>query len=1060
MGSAPCNLFCCTKPSIAIPKSDIFVPQINIDIIQNTKNVETNVVTNFLDRSSRNKLLCNRQTTEKFLQEKHKIRNSFTIGGRTKKVKISLVPENENGKKNSDKNNVRYSLNGSKKNLYKIKRNSKVSKKNIHNKSSKKNNNNNLVNNNNNNSKSENNNNNDNNNEGEKSNYELSEHSFSKSEEVNIFNIFLNHNLFNRINKEILLSSLKQLKEISIEKDSVIFKEGDIGTCIFVIISGEVEISSNKSKEKIILNQGSIFGELAVMKHNFKRKYTAVALTDLSIFTLDRIFLEKIKSDFIERNPFNFELFNYLSDEQKENLELLVNTVEFKQNQKINDLKGLYWIQKGSISLNDSSGKEKDIYDKGEFIGILRYIYNYYKSNNISNTSQEEKTERNFYTSAILGENAINNDINIDIIAKEDTICKVLPDMAFIEVFGLNYKSQLFIPFFEKTVSQNKYFKNIFEESNNLKEVISLFHLKEYKNNDMLSSALPDDIPKKIIIIIEGQACIYNSNEEKIIIAPSQIIGEGVILGEEQKNIIVESNHLISLECSWDIFKEKINFIGNTLEKWINSLNSIYFFRGLPIYKLVDIAKNIKIKKYKGGDKIIKKGEKVENVYFLYEGTVLFEIDDEIIQELHINNSFGEIFIFNGKPAFGEISVPEKKEKGIQNACIIYRITKNYFFELLSDPLLNSRTKKKLCLEDSEIFPKSLYYIATFHKGSTSNIYLVHNKIYVYILKAIYIQTFYQASAFEGKSVRNVLNEKDASKLLDNSFLVKYVKTLKSENWCFFISEFINGILLSEYIRMFKPFNNIEITLFYSACFMIMLEALQNIGIIHRDIKQNNIIIEKNGYPKLIDFSCCKKVLNEKTSTLIGTPHFMAPEILKGKKYSYSCDYWSVGVLIYYLFYGDYPFGNNTSQPVDIYKEIINKEIEFRDCKKSEFYENELSLQKFISSLLDKNENTRTNDLNQVKNFEFFKNVDFDKIKRQEIKSPFIPEVVKFNYKKELKNCSKPFTNFIEEEKIENIMLNKLNKKSGKMIYNNEIENINERNFNYQINLMKWFEKF
>ena len=304
------------------------------------------------------------------------------------------------------------------------------------------------------------------------------------------------------------------------------------------------------------------------------------------------------------------------------------------------------------------------------------------------------------------------------------------------------------------------------------------------------------------------------------------------------------------------------------------------------------------------------------------------------------------------------------------------------------------------------------------------------------------------------------MNEKEASKLLDNPFLIKYVKTLKNENWCFFISEFINGILLSEYIRMFKPFNNIEITRFYSACFMIMLEALQNVGLIHRDIKQNNIMIEKSGYPRLIDFSCCKKILNGKTSTLIGTPYFMAPEILKGKKYSYSCDYWSVGVLIYYLFYGDYPFGNNTSQPVDIYKEIINKEIEFRDCKKSEFYESELSLQKFISSLLDKNEDSRINNLNQVKNFDFFKNVDFDKIKRQEIKSPFIPEVVKFNYKKELKNCSKPFVNFIEEEKTENILLSKLNKRTSKLLFNNENDKINETNFNYQINLMKWFEKF
>ena len=117
MGSAPCNLFCCTKPSIALPKSDIFVPQINIDIIQNTKNLETNVVTSIIEKAPLNKFPANRQTTEKALQEKHKIRNSLTMGGRPKKVKISLVQENDNEKKNSDKNNVRYSLNDSKKEI-------------------------------------------------------------------------------------------------------------------------------------------------------------------------------------------------------------------------------------------------------------------------------------------------------------------------------------------------------------------------------------------------------------------------------------------------------------------------------------------------------------------------------------------------------------------------------------------------------------------------------------------------------------------------------------------------------------------------------------------------------------------------------------------------------------------------------------------------------------------------------------------------------------------------------------------------------------------------------
>ena len=829
MGSAPCNLFCCTKPSIALPKSDIFVPQINIDIIQNTKNIETNVITNIIDKSSGKMIKPNRQTTEKNIREYRGIRNSLTVGGKNK-IKISLTfgSLKDKRKKNSDKNNNKYTLNSSKKeekrknsilhksktkiiNIKQLKKNNKFRDE--------------L--------------------EQEAPKYEISEHSLTQKEEINIYNIILSHHLFNIKEKEAILLSLKQLKEINIQKDSIIFNEGDIGSCIFFIISGTVEIFSKNSKEKIILNQGSVFGELALYKSNVIRTYTAIAITNLTIYTFDKSFLEKINPDFIQRTPFNFELFNYLSQEDKESIELLINTVEFKKNEIIKNLKGLFLIKEGALSFNDFSGKEKDIYENGEFIGSLKYTYN----------NNKENIEKIFYSSDIL-----TNNNNIEITAKEDTICHMLPDMALIEVFGLEYKNKIFMSYLKKTFLENKFYKNLFSESDNIKEVINLFYLKEYKNNDMLSSALPDDIKKKIILIIEGQACIYgNSEQEKNILPPGFMVGDEIILGEEQKNTIVESNHLITLECFWDTFKLKINIIKSPLDEWINDLYSIYFFRGLSIFKLIEIAKNIKIEKYKENDKIIKKSDKVEFVYFIHKGTLKLEVDDEIVQEYHEGNSFGEIFIFNGMPSFGEIYVADKKWKSNDNECILYKITKNYFFELLSDPLLNSRTKLKLCLEDIEIFPKNLYYIATLHKGPSSNIYLVHNTIYVYIMKAIYIQTFYQPSAFEGKAVRNVLNEKEASKIIDNPFLVKYVKTLKNQNWCFFVSEYINGILLSEYIRMCKPFNNIVITRFYSACFMIMLEALQNIGIIHRDIKQNNIIIQKNGYPKIIDFLVVKK---------------------------------------------------------------------------------------------------------------------------------------------------------------------------------------------------------
>lgn len=64
---------------------------------------------------------------------------------------------------------------------------------------------------------------------------------------------------------------------------------------------------------------------------------------------------------------------------------------------------------------------------------------------------------------------------------------------------------------------------------------------------------------------------------------------------------------------------------------------------------------------------------------------------------------------------------------------------------------------------------------------------------------------------------------------------------------------------------------------------------------------------------------------NDYTTTLVGTPHFMAPEIILGKGYSFSSDFWAIGVTLFQLFYGYLPFGHNCKNVRDIYNEITTK---------------------------------------------------------------------------------------------------------------------------------------
>ena len=151
------------------------------------------------------------------------------------------------------------------------------------------------------------------------------------------------------------------------------------------------------------------------------------------------------------------------------------------------------------------------------------------------------------------------------------------------------------------------------------------------------------------------------------------------------------------------------------------------------------------------------------------------------------------------------------------------------------------------------------------------------------------------------------------------------VKSLKNADYCFFLLEFVNGKNLDDYLNEERNFRNKHLeTKFYGATLLIMIEYLHKKSIAHRDIKPSNLMIDQNGYLKLIDFGTAK-MISDFTHTIIGTPHYMPPEILSGKGYSLSCDFWSIGICIYELFYETLPFGNEAKDILDVYKDILHQ---------------------------------------------------------------------------------------------------------------------------------------
>lgn len=145
-------------------------------------------------------------------------------------------------------------------------------------------------------------------------------------------------------------------------------------------------------------------------------------------------------------------------------------------------------------------------------------------------------------------------------------------------------------------------------------------------------------------------------------------------------------------------------------------------------------------------------------------------------------------------------------------------------------------------------------------------------------------------------------------------------------------------------------------------------------------------MIDHEGYPKLIDFGTAK-FIQGRTFTMVGTPHYMAPETFGGKGYSFNADIWSLGVILYELLCCSLPFGGDCTDPYQVYDEIIGKELSF-----PKFLGPNFPAKGFIQRLLDRNPVMRTEGRRgPLKSDPWLKRVNWDDVIGKKIKPPFIP---------------------------------------------------------------------
>lgn len=173
----------------------------------------------------------------------------------------------------------------------------------------------------------------------------------------------------------------------------------------------------------------------------------------------------------------------------------------------------------------------------------------------------------------------------------------------------------------------------------------------------------------------------------------------------------------------------------------------------------------------------------------------------------------------------------------------------------------------------------------------------------------------------ETKQQEHVFNEKKILISLDSPFIINLYKTFKDKRFVYFLMEVCLGGELWTILRD-KDFFDESTSRFYTACVVEAFDYLHDRGIVFRDLKPENLLLDAGGYVKLVDFGFAKRIASgTKTWTFCGTPEYVAPEIILNKGHNYSADYWSLGVLIYELMTGNPPF--TSSDPMNTYNIIL-----------------------------------------------------------------------------------------------------------------------------------------
>ena len=790
--------------------------------------------------------------------------------------------------------------------------------------------------------------------------------------------------------KEEIIISMSLYK---VSKGVTLYTQGTPGNFWYIVQSGELSVYMN-DKQVGQLKNGQSFGERALMDGTL-RSNTIIAETDCKLWALKRqVFRKIIEFIFTSNYEENIKFLDQV------NLPIESTLKSIMANNLIQEiyLKGQYICREGEFGSSLYIIKDGEVEClKGET--VIRIL----------------KKGDNFGQKALL-EGAVRS---LDVKAKTD--CKIYSISAefFKNQYGDNFRQVLYFNFITISFNNSKIFKKI--NSKIIAKSFQYFNFRSLKNNELVYPK-GQKITDKLCVVLEGN--IVDKKINKVEAKRYEILYEKKLSENSEdtlKNNLVAEPDCILAEIDFAKFKETV---GGDLNEAQTKSNQLASFEHVPMFRILSddkiefLQNNLKIESFANGKKIITQGEIGDKLFIIKKGRVDFFVNSRYIRSLNDGEEFGARSLI--------LSTEKRSATAIANGEVTcYTLTAEIFKSIL-EPNLYEYFTNKIFLEDNTIELKDLDNVKELGSGNFGSVNLVRNKKnkFLYAIKALNLEQIKIENLEECVEV-----ERDVLLKIDHPFIMKMVKYLKNDRYIFFINEYIKGKELWEVIRDIGLLNK-EQTQYYGGSILLAIDYLHKQKIIYRDIKPENVMVSVKGYIKIIDFGTVKEI-QDRTSTIIGTSHYMAPEITKGEGYSFQVDIWSIAICMYEFFCGKLPFGEDYDDPMDIYRAVSQEELTFPSFVKDEKF------MQLMQKMLRKSPTNRLWKFKQIKEDPYFKDFDWNKLISLSYPPPY---KLKMKEEKESNSQSIPYLSFLQSKDV---------KRGGK-----------KKKSNRQIKFEKWLKNF